>query len=613
MCGITGYVGKRNAAEIGLKLLEKLVYRGYDSAGFASLDGANFSVMKAVGHMDRLYDKLNGSKPKGGAAICHTRWATHGIPTERNAHPHSDCAGRYYVVHNGVIENYKTLKRALEASGHVFASETDTEVLAHLFEETRKTTPSLFEAVRLGLQQVQGTFGLVLISSETPETLYVAARSSPILLGKGDGEYFIASDPRALILYTRDVEELGDDQIAVVTAKGHRVYDLDGVARSLKAQRIEWSEDEAEKGGYRHFMEKEIFSGPEAVANSIRGRLLIKEGNARLGGLNVDGVLERLSSAKRIYLSGCGTSYYAALFGQYLLKQAGIPAEAGIASEFRYSPPIFDPDDVVVLMSQSGETADTIGFLREAKKKVLTLGIVNVVGSKIARDTDAGIYQHISPEVGVASTKAFISQITILSLFTLLLARQRGMPVENGQMIAQSIARVPDLMQSMLSDEGWIKHIADLSQKYVNYTNFLYLGRGINYPTALEGALKLKEVSYIHAEGYPAGEMKHGPIAMIDENFVSVFIVPENGHRQRVFSNMEEIRARYGPVLAVATAGDLEVNEHADDIITIPPIEDTLSPILATVPLQLFAYKVGTAKGINVDMPRNLAKSVTVE
>lgn len=588
-------------------------YRGYDSAGFAVVSDNGVKSEKAVGRVAALEEKIGSAeKFSGKAGIIHSRWATHGGVSESNAHPHSDCHGKIWLVHNGIIENYKELKNDLLKAGHKFSSETDTEALAHLIEEFKNRDPELAfeEAVRLALLSVRGTYGLAVIAKDEPEKLIAARNFSPLLLGIGEGEYLVASDASAVLKHTKNVIYLDDGEMAVLTPKEHKVYDLRRNLQEKKLQEIEWTYEEAQKGGHPHFMIKEILEGPEAIENSLRGRLIVNEGRVNLGGLV--SVLEKLKSAKRILISACGTAYLAGRVGEYMLEEyAGIPVEVDLASEFRYRKPVFREGDVFLVVSQSGETADTLAALREAKEKgVLTLGIVNVVGSTMARDTDAGVYQHIGPEIGVASTKAFTSQVAILALFSLLLGRQREMSVVMGERIAWELKKIPDLMRKVITASDSIKNIA---KKYQRYNNFLFLGRKYNFPIALEGALKLKEISYVHAEGCSAGEMKHGPIAMIDENFPSVFIAPQDSVYEKMISNMEEVRARGGPVIAIATEGDERIRELADDVIYIPKTLEMLTPLLSVVPLQLFAYHFGVLRGYDVDKPRNLAKSVTVE
>lgn len=614
MCGIVGYIGKQKALPILLGGIKNLEYRGYDSAGFAVVaKNGKVRVGKAVGRVANLEEKISDpEKIFGDIGIMHSRWATHGGVSERNAHPHADCKNEIWLVHNGIIENYKELKEALAKSGHAFRSETDTEVIAHLIEEFQKQQPELpfEEAVRLSLLSLQGTYGLAIIDKKTPEKLIAARNFSPLLVGIGDGEYLVASDASAVLKHTKQVIYLDDGELAVMTPKNHRVYDLRRRIQDKIPQEIEWSFEQAQKGGYSHFMLKEIFEEPDAIENSIRGRLIAEEGRAKLGGLSE--VLEKLKNAKRVLIAACGTAYLAGKVGEYMLEEyAGIPVEIDLASEFRYRKPVFRDGDIFLAISQSGETADTVAAIREAKEKgVLALGIVNVVGSTIARDTDAGVYQHIGPEIGVASTKAFTSQVAILALLTMLLGRQRDMSLVTGERIAGELKKIPDLMRKILLQNDAIRH---LSRKYQKYGNFFYLGRKYNFPVASEGALKLKEVSYAHAEGYSAGEMKHGPIAMVDEQFPSIFIAPQDSVYEKMISNMEEIKARKGPVIAIATEGDTKIREIADDVVYIPKTLEMLTPLLSVVPLQLFAYHFGVQRGYDVDKPRNLAKSVTVE
>lgn len=610
MCGIIGYIGKKNAVSVGLDCLKQLEYRGYDSAGTAFFDkiSGKITSSKAAGRINKLEEKIN-PQWDSRLAIFHTRWATHGQVTEANAHPHSDCRGEVWLAHNGIIENYKELKQKLLEQGHKFKSETDTEVVAHLIEE-ELAKKSFEEATRLALQKIRGTYGFAILYAKEPEKLIAARNFSPLLLGIGNGEYFIASDASAVLKHTRQVVYLDDGEMAVLTPEEHRVYDLGHNIRHKESQEIEWSAEEAQKGGSPHFMLKEILEEPEAIENSLRGRLLVEEGAVRLGGLS--NVSKELKNAKRVLISACGTAYLAGLAGKYMLEEyAGIPVVIDLASEFRYRKPVFQEGDIFLAISQSGETADTAAALREAKEKgVLALGIVNVVGSTIARETDAGVYQHIGPEIGVASTKAFTSQVAILALLTLLFGRSRSMSLVTGQRVARELEKIPGLIRETLRQNDKIR---ELALKYQKYRDFLYLGRKYNLSVAYEGALKLKEISYVHAEGYGAGEMKHGPIAMIDENFPSIFIAPQDSVYEKMISNLEEIKARRGPVLAIATAGDEKIRELAEDVIYIPKTLEMLTPLLSVIPLQLFAYHFGVLRGYDVDKPRNLAKSVTVE
>jgi len=613
MCGIIGYIGKQKALPILMAGIKNLEYRGYDSTGFAVISSSKVMSERAVGRVSNLEEKI-GDQEKyfGKLGIIHSRWATHGRVTEENAHPHSDCTGLIWLAHNGIIENYREFKKNLENAGHKFRSETDTEVIAHLVEEFQKKEKGLplEEAVRLSLLSIRGTYGLVVVSQNEPEKLVAARNFSPLLLGIGEKEYFVASDASAVLKHTKNVVYLDDGEMAMLTPKNHAVYDLKRNIQEKKTHTLDWSHEQAQKGGYPHFMLKEIMEEPEAIENSIRGRLLIEEGNVKLGGLTE--AVGKLRKARRIIISACGTAYLAGKVGEYMLEEyAGIPTEVEFASEFRYRKPIFLEGDLFLAISQSGETADTLGALREAKEKgVLALGIVNVVGSTIARETDAGVYQHVGPEIGVASTKAFTSQIVILALLSILLGRQRQLSIVMGERIVQEIKKIPDLMRGILKQQEDIKKIA---KKYKNSRDFFFLGRKYNFPVALEGALKLKEVSYVHAEGYGAGEMKHGPIALIDKNFPSICIVPSDSVYEKMVSNMQEIRARGGPIIAIATEGNEEIREIADDVIYIPKTLEMLTPLLSVVPLQLFAYYFGVLSGLDVDKPRNLAKSVTVE
>lgn len=606
MCGIFGYIGNKNATPILLDGLTALEYRGYDSSGiFVNQMGAVWSV----GEVSKLRDKVP-PKVSGSSGIAHTRWATHGLPTEDNAHPHSDCTKKLWLVHNGIIENYKELKERLLTAGHRFSSETDSEILVHLIEENLKITKDFKKAVILSLKKIRGTYGIAVMHQDIPDTIIVARLGSPIVLGIADGEYFIASDPSAIVRHTKNVLYLHDGEITVLNRNNYTVYTLDSQAVERKPDYIEWDVEKVQKSGFKHFMLKEIMDGPSVLTDTARGRIILKEGTAKLGGL--EEIQDRLKKIKRIIIIGCGSAYYAGLVGKYMLEEhAGIPVEIEVASEFRYQKMIVNKNTALLAISQSGETADTLACIKEARRKgVMTLGIVNTVGSTIARETDAGIYNHAGPEIGVASTKAFISQLEVLVLLTLFLGRQRDMSLVAGRSIARDIKTLPEKLQNILDQREKIKSIA---QKYALYNNFLYIGRKYNFPIAYEGALKLKEVSYIHAEGYGAGEMKHGPIAMVDENFPTVAIVPQDSVYDKVISNIEEIKARQGRVLAIATKGDKMIQSLADDVLYIPEISEILSPILTVVPLQLLAYYVGTSKGCNVDRPRNLAKSVTVE
>lgn len=606
MCGIFAYTGTKEAKPLLLEGLQMLEYRGYDSAGIYLHDAG---LTKTPGAVDELRHKaLAESFAKSG--IAHLRWATHGEPTEVNAHPHTDCKDEVYVAHNGIIENYRDLKEGLTGRGHTFRSETDTEVLAHLIEEELKNGKTFEDAVVDTLRQVVGTYGLLISYAKEPQTIITARMGSPVVLGLGNGENFIASDATPILRHTKQVVFLNDGDVAIVTPTTHRVRTLANSSVDRPAETVDWDIGEASRGGYPHFMLKEIFEAPEVLTNSIRGRLIPAEGMAKLGGL--ESVQEELKNIDRLIITACGTAYYAGLIGEYLIEDlAGVPVEVELASEFRYRKPIIRKNTAVLAISQSGETLDTLEAIREAKRRgAITLGIVNTVGSTIARETDAGVYNHAGPEIGVASTKAFLSQVEILTLIALFLGRTRDLSEEDGKKVTTALAELPRLAQVILDRAESIKAIA---LKYASARDFLYIGRRYSYPIALEGALKLKEISYIHAEGYGAGEMKHGPLAMIDTEFPTVAIVPMDSVHEKTLSNMIEIKARKGPMVAIATDGDERVKEVATDVIYIPKTVEQLSPVLSGIALQLFAYYIAAGKGLNVDRPRNLAKSVTVE
>jgi|TARA_Y100000310_G_scaffold259158_1_gene267753 glucosamine--fructose-6-phosphate aminotransferase (isomerizing) len=606
MCGIFGYVGTKNASPILFNGLKTLEYRGYDSAGIFIPEAG---VLKTVGVVDGLLEHI-GSNFFGTSGISHTRWATHGVPSKENAHPHGDCSSELFIVHNGIVENYQELRDRLTKKGHTIVSDTDSEVLAHIVEEHFLRTKSLERAVTSALKEVRGTYGIAVLSKSDPNTIVVARMGSPIVLGIGDGEYFVSSDASAVLGYTKQVIYLNDGECATLTPKGYRIFTLRHKKRTRRPTDIDWDIEEVKKGGYEYFMLKEIMEAPDVLADSARGRLVSEKGMARLGGL--EDVKGKLKHVKRIVITGCGSAYYAGLVGRSMLEAyTGIPVEAELASELRYRSVVFDKGTAVLAISQSGETADTLAAIRETKRHgLLTLGIVNVVDSTIARETDAGVYNHAGPEIGVASTKAFVSQLEVLALLTLFLGRMHGMSKKDGAELARGIARLPKKMDEVLKEAGRIKRIA---KKYSKYNNFLFLGRTYNFPIAFEGALKLKEVSYIHAEGYGAGEMKHGPIAMIDKSFPTVAIVPKDSVYEKMISNIEEVKARDGKVFALASRGDKKIEKLVDDVVYVPKTHEALTPILMTVPLQLFAYYVGVMRGYNVDRPRNLAKSVTVE
>jgi glutamine---fructose-6-phosphate transaminase (isomerizing) len=612
MCGIVGYIGDKNAAPLLIQGLRRLEYRGYDSAGLTVQVNGHLETRKAVGKIVELENMMgsNGGQPEGTIGIAHTRWATHGAPNHINAHPHHDCSGDIALVHNGIIENASTLKQKLIALGHTFTSETDTEVVAHLIEEA--FDGSLEEAVRAALQQVEGAYGLAIISSKDPGKIVVARKGSPLLLGITDtGEYFVASDVAAVLAQTRQVIYLDDGEMAVLSRDGYRTMSLKGGEVTKEIAHVAWDLDAIEKSGHDHFMMKEIFEQPETLRNTMRGRLLDLAGDVKLGGVTLSP--EELCSIENITISACGTSWHSGLIGEYMMEDiARIPVEVEYASEFRYRASVVGPKTLLIAISQSGETADTLASMREAKERgARVMGIVNVVGSTIARESDFGMYLHAGPEIGVASTKAFTSQVLALTLFTILMGRTRGtLSTERSKEIIEAIKKLPDQVEQVLELNDAIR---ELARTYKSASNFLYLGRGFNFPTALEGALKLKEISYIHAEGLPAAEMKHGPIALIDANMPVVVIAPQDSVYQKVVSNIQEVKARGGRVIAVATDGGTELNNLVDHLIPIPPTIEALTPILATIPLQLLAYHIAVMRGCNVDMPRNLAKSVTVE
>jgi len=608
MCGIIGYVGKEKAVPLLIEGLKRLEYRGYDSAGIAVLEDQGLIFEKCAGKISALEALLHDKKFSSTTGMAHTRWATHGEPTDENAHPHLDCNGNLAVVHNGIIENYRSLRELLSRKGHKFTSDTDTEILAHLIEEYYGG--DLLEATQAALSQVEGTYGIAVICKDNPHQIVAARHGSPLVIGTGKGENFVTSDVAAILRHTNRVVYLEDREVALVDPDSFIISTVDKTEVTPQIQEISWTLDQIEKGGFPHFMLKEIFEQPTTLRNAIRGRLNYEEGTARLNGLNLQ--YEELHLIDRIILSACGTAWHAALVGEYMIEDAAlIPVEVEYASEFRYRSPIINEGTIVFVISQSGETTDTQAALREAKRKGATvLGICNVVGSTIARESDGGVYIHAGPEIGVASTKAFTSQMMILSLVSLLLARMRTMSLERGREIIDAIYKIPDQVDQILKNDSYIKNIAE---KYYQKNNFLYLGRGFNFPIALEGALKLKEISYIHAEGYPAAEMKHGPIALIDENMPVVVIALKDKVHDKVLSNIAEIKARRGKVIAVATEGDQEIADKVDHVIYIPQTLEVLTPVLSVIPLQLLAYHMAVMRGCNVDQPRNLAKSVTVE
>jgi glucosamine--fructose-6-phosphate aminotransferase (isomerizing) len=610
MCGIIGYVGQQKIAPLLLEGLKRLEYRGYDSAGLAIVSNGKLFIEKQAGKISSLEKAIGDRQLNGTAGMAHTRWATHGVPNTVNAHPHTDSSGKIAIIHNGIIENYGAIKNKLSAGGHQFRSDTDTEALAHLIEEIYRQGIRFDEAVRLALTQVEGTYGIAVICSDEPNMIVAARRGSPLVLGIGEGEHFVASDASAIINHTKDVTYLDDGEMAILQPNQWLVKTIHDEVVEKPIEKIAYDIARVEKGGYDHFMLKEIMEQPQTIQDAMRGRLLKEDGTAKLGGMEKD--LDSLLYARRILLTACGTSWHAALIGEYMLEEFfRTPVEVEYASEFRYRDPIIDRDTVLMVISQSGETADTLAAQREGKRKgAKVYGICNVVGSSIARETDAGVFLHAGPEIGVASTKAFTSQVTVLSLITLLLARKRSMSAARGAEIVQELQSLSDKVKTILDQREQIKKIAEI---YHQNSNFLYLGRGYNFPVALEGALKLKEISYIHAEGYPAAEMKHGPIALIDENMPVVFIATRDSTYEKISSNIEEVRARKGRVIAIATEGDDEIKKRADHVFYIPRTLDFLTPILAIVPLQLMAYYIAIMRGCDVDQPRNLAKSVTVE
>lgn len=611
MCGIVAYVGSKEALPILMAGLNRLEYRGYDSAGVALLNGEGLTVLKRPGKIRVLEEALEAFPKSATCGIAHTRWATHGAPNQSNAHPHTSMSGDIALVHNGIIENSGVIKGQLLQEGYEFASETDTEVVVHLIDYLWRDGEPLEEAVAAALRQVEGAYGIAVVSSRDPDKIVVARRGSPLLIGVGkNGEMLAGSDAAAVIGVTRDVVYLDDGDYAVLTPDGYRTYQLGGQEVSRGVHEVTWDLDAIEKGGYDHFMLKEIFDQPASLADVMRGRLLLEDGDARLGGI-VDHQFD-LGRIQRIVITACGTSWHAGLVGEYMLEEhARIPVTVEYASEFRYRNPVLEDGTLTLAISQSGETADTLAALKEAEQRGLsTMGIVNAVGSTIARRTKFGIYLHAGPEIGVASTKAFTSQLVALSLFTLFMARRRHMSVVQGREIVQALQELPSQVAEVLKLDDEIR---DLAAQYVDSRNFLYLGRGYQFPVALEGALKLKEVSYIHAEGYPAAEMKHGPIALIDDDMPVVVLAPRDPIYSKVVSNIEEVRARQGRIIAVVSDDAPELQGKVDHMIKVPHTLPHLLPVLTTIPLQLLAYHIAVMRGSDVDQPRNLAKSVTVE
>ncbi|OGP74377.1 MAG: glutamine--fructose-6-phosphate aminotransferase [Deltaproteobacteria bacterium RBG_16_49_23] len=609
MCGIVGYVGPRETAKLLIDGLRKLEYRGYDSAGIAVFNKGKIEIRRRVGKLANLEELVGNETFDGTVGIGHTRWATHGRPSDENAHPHK--AGRVAVIHNGIIENHLPLKEALKRKGRIFSSETDTEIICHLIDESIEEGYPPLEAVKTALGKIQGSYALGILFEGDEKCLIAARKESPLVIGLGEGEYFIASDVPPILPYARDFIFMEDGEVAHLSLEGVRVFDARGNKVSKESKRVNWNPLMAEKGGFKHFMLKEIFEQPRAVTDTIRGRLSEEKGDVILEGVNLDGsVLKRI---RRICLIACGTSYHAALVGKFLIEGlCRIPVEVDIGSEFRYRNPILGNDTLLVAISQSGETADTLAALREGKRQgARTLAICNVVESSLARDSDHVIYTHAGPEIGVASTKTFVTQLVILFLLAIRMGRELGiLSQEDGRGLIGELVRIPHLMEEMLRSS---KQVLEIARKYLTARDFLYLGRGINYPIALEGALKLKEISYIHAEGYPAGEMKHGPIALIDREMPVVVLATRNDVYEKVISNIEEVKAREGKVIALVSQSDRETILKLDDILFIPETHPFLTPILLTIPLQLLAYYMADLKGTDVDQPRNLAKSVTVE
>ncbi|MFC1533987.1 glutamine--fructose-6-phosphate transaminase (isomerizing) [Thermodesulfobacteriota bacterium] len=608
MCGIVCYVGSNKARPILMEGLKRLEYRGYDSAGLAVHGENDINFFRSVGKIAELEKKIDNLKIKGTCGIAHTRWATHGEPNELNAHPHRDMDDNIYVIHNGIIENYQLIKRKLEKKGITFRSETDTEVLAHLI--ALSFNGDLNEAVRKTMSQVEGTFGIAVIHRDVPSEIVVARRGSPLIIGVGEDGNFAASDVSAMVRYTNKVVHLNDNELATITEDGFSISTAQAKAVTRTAETVEWGAEDAELNGFPHFMLKEIFEQPETIRNAMRGRLEKGEGVPKLGGIMP--VWEKLKECRHMVIVACGTSYYAGAVARYIFeKLTEIDVEVELASEFRYRKLNFPPNTFIIAMSQSGETADTLAAIREAHRKgACLIGIVNVVGSSISRETEAGIYNHAGPEIGVASTKIFISQLTILTLLALLLGRHQNLSLTEGVEAIRALEELPNQVNEILSKAN---HIQAIAEKYYRCNNWLFLGRKYGYPIAMEGALKLKEISYIHAEGYAAGEMKHGPIALINPEMPTIAIAPRDSMYDKMINNIQEIKSRKGPVIAIGTEEDMSLKEIADDIIEIPPTLDYLYPILAVVPCQLLAYYCARFLKRDIDKPRNLAKSVTVE
>jgi glucosamine--fructose-6-phosphate aminotransferase (isomerizing) len=610
MCGIVGYIGHREAYPILIDGLKRLEYRGYDSAGIALLDG-EIHIQKKQGKVAGLEAQVGPAYNRSSIGMGHTRWATHGEPSDLNSHPHKSNSGKFALIHNGIIENYSVLKQKLKSLGYQFQSGTDTEVLVQLidmFYERGNVSPE--EAIRMALHEVVGAYGIIVMCTDLPGTLIVARKSSPIVIGIGKGEYVIASDATPIVAYTKEVIYLNDDEMAILTPDSYVIKTNGNVILNPLLTQVEMELEALEKGGYDYFMLKEIFEQPNSIAESFRGRINPEDQSIFLGGLT--DVKDRLKEAKRIILVACGTSWHAGLVAEYLFEEhARIPVEVEYASEFRYRNPIIRPDDVVIAISQSGETADTLAAVQIAKAHgALVLGVCNVVGSSIARETDAGVYIHAGPEIGVASTKAFTSQVTVLSLLAVYMAQIQGGATEKTRKVVRELLEIPAKVSKILESNDTIRYLSSL---FKDASNFLYLGRGYNFPVALEGALKLKEISYIHAEGYPAAEMKHGPIALIDEHMPVVFLASQDETYEKIVSNVDQVVSRHGRVIAVVTEGDTVIRDLAEFVIEIPATSHALLPLLSVIPLQLLSYHIAVLRGCNVDQPRNLAKSVTVE
>ncbi len=612
MCGIVGYIGKRNATPIIIEGIKRLEYRGYDSSGIAILnDEKELKIFKESGKIIELERALPSPEQTfGNVGIAHTRWATHGEPNTINAHPHTGCKGKIAVVHNGIIENHMNLRNKLESEGHKFKSDTDSEVLAHLIEHFLKIENNLKIAVQDALKLVEGTFGIAVISQENPDSIIAARKGSPLILGIGEDEFFVTSDVTAIIIHTKKVIYLEDDEIVTINHESYQITNLQNEDIEADISIVDWDVSSIDKGEYKHFMLKEIFEQPTSIYNAFRGRLYGRLSTVKLGGLNMTG--EELRRVKRLQIIACGTSWHAALIGKHIIENlARIPVEVEYASEYRYRNPIIPEDTIVFAISQSGETADTLAGLREAQAKgARVLGITNTIGSTIARESDGGTYIHAGVEIGVASTKAFTSQVTILTLLAVLLGRMKDLQPTFGKSFIRELELIPKKIEVILQKSNEIRKIAKTIK---NFPNALYLGRGVNYPVALEGALKLKEISYIHAEGYPAAEMKHGPIALIDENMPVIAIAPDDEIYEKIISNLEEVKARNGRIISIATEGDERIKQISESVIYVPKTIRTLQPLLTVIPLQLLAYHVADLRGLDVDQPRNLAKSVTVE